>query len=203
MLCCTFQSKSVADVLEFDDYSNTFDYSTDTAEYRFFKQYHYKPIFIIPIQTAFSAYCEMLINQMRFGNTLIVFNCTEYFEVSVDEWHAMRRGDKRIISQIQSPIKETVTSTIYSRDVALIKEIPYYTSDLFYNYLLYCLSGEPYYVLCNYLKEKPYSITQSKSDALSDLLTSDKYRCLVTLNSVKDPDLLDKFSADVKAIIER
>lgn len=202
MLCVTFQPHFVAEKLAYEAYRNCYEY-TGTAEDYFYKQFHYRPIFVIPVKTALSAYCQMLVNQVQLGTDMILFTCSDYFELSRDEWNAMRRGDKKRISQIQSPIKETVVTSISNRDVQLIDRIPMYTSDCVYNYLLYVLSGTPYYKLCHYLHEEPLSVTEDKSDALADLIMSDKYKPLTSTREILDPNLLEKLSDDIKQILMR
>ena len=201
MLCLTVQPHNVCTILEDRDYVNTYKYKSEDAEYRFAEQFKYEPIFAIPVVTALSAYCYLLINQVRFGRDIILFNTDEYFEVSMDEWHAMRRGDKKKIAQIQSPIKETVVSCIHKRDIHYIRNIPYYSNDIYYNYLLHCLSGSPYYDLCNFLNETPLKIDSRMSDILADVLMSPKYEPLLTTMEVRSPVLFREFTENISDVL--
>lgn len=203
MLCVTVQPHSVAQTLRFDNYVNRFKYPEGTAESRFKKQFKYNPIFVIPVKTAIDAYCHMLINQTMFGEDMILFTANEFFEVAMDEWHSMLRGDKKVLSQIQSPIRETIVPKIYNRDVHGIYTIPLYTKDLVYNYLIYCLSGSPYMTLCNYMHEVPHRITEATSDSLSSLLQQKRFYPLLTTSEILDPNLFDEFKTCVKNVLEK
>ena len=197
------QPQFVVDKLELYDYTNEYKYPANSPEYRFEHQFKYKPIFIVPVTTALRAYCYMLISAVTRPNSVIYFDCTDYFEISMDEWHAMRRGDKHAISQIQSPIRETVISTIQHRRVKRVEPIPYYTNDLYLNYLMYCLCGQPYYTLCRMIDENELIIDASVSDAISNIISSDKYKPLLSNIEILDPTLFDQFQNDVYKVMRK